>query len=386
MARAHPPPMDKVELKPEQRMRLFFEALSGQHGYSMKIVHVAPKHDRGELRGFIIPGEEHLYEATQLYNILSKDSGRISGGSMKIQLKHEYKGNIDGKPVFVTYPKVILTGRKETHLMYTHSTDIPWEKVKRYYDENHEKRHFALWHDIEKKLISPVEEAFEKPWAKWRKMLVDGVTDDKIAQTYMQDHQKAKKKAILLAEKFIPQYAKKDKKVDDGKDDEKDDKKVDNKQKPSPEESEYLYYLKKLHDIPGYTYAHLDDFSDMYYIDNYDSDSVFHDVDEGHYFDYYYQDESSHGSTKAIRHFYHYDNLQPSLNGNVMGYNQNTNSVYHELFDLELLVFSMIFACFIALFCFLAGIVIGKIHEKRKKENIDYSHVHSIDDEENISN
>ena len=53
-------------------------------------------------------------------------------------------------------------------------------------------------------------------------------------------------------------------------------------------------------------------------------------------------------------------------------YNDNTNMLYRDLFDLELLLIAGILACFIGLCCFLAGVVIGKMNEKKTKRNVSY--------------
>ena len=74
------------------------------------------------------------------------------------------------------------------------------------------------------------------------------------------------------------------------------------------------------------------------------------------------------------------NDYQRDLREPAIGYNENVDIFQRELFDLELLLISGILACFIGLFCFLAGIVIGKIHEKRKKPNICYPDSMDIDE------
>ena len=55
------------------------------------------------------------------------------------------------------------------------------------------------------------------------------------------------------------------------------------------------------------------------------------------------------------------------FSANGAGFDDNSNAIHQQIFDLELLVILALSVCFIGLLCCLVGFIIGKISEKKKK-------------------
>ena len=62
-----------------------------------------------------------------------------------------------------------------------------------------------------------------------------------------------------------------------------------------------------------------------------------------------------------------YRDQQQYLSANVIGYKDGSDILYHQFLDLEILIFLVMFACIIGLFCCVAGYVVTKALEKRKR-------------------
>ena len=116
----------------------------------------------------------------------------------------------------------------------------------------------------------------------------------------------------------------------------------------------YIDYQEKYETVPAIkamvkleeaTAAHSDDFGDFYidYIDDYSYYEDVVDID--------------------------IDAQQQELNTDAIHYNQNHGILYHQFFDVEILILMVIYVFVVGLFCCLAGFVVGKASEEKKQEH-----------------
>ena len=140
----------------------------------------------------------------------------------------------------------------------------------------------------------------------------------------------------------------------------------------NPHDNNFIQYIKQ---EQSNDHEVLDYYDYIRYATKFERNAVIKEL-RSHLNGQYYVDELNQKSQKSeypekgksnSAHSNVYSDKQNS-NTNIMEYTERSDILYHQIFDVEMLIILVVLTCFIGFFCFFVGIVLGKIHAKRKKK------------------